>query len=77
MNQLRCNFSARIRPIQATGRIEAVSAPFGFSIRPISDTSREFRVNVDAYFMGQISPDETADLKQPKKFRLSFLVSEL
>ena len=72
-----CRWIEVSEPMGRGMRIEAVSAPFGFSIRPISDTSREFRVNIDAYFMGQISPDETADLTQPKKFRLSFLVSEL
>ena len=72
-----CRWMEVSEPMGRGMRIEAVSAPFGFSIRPVSESSTDFRVNIDAYFMGQISPDQTADSKQPKRFRLSFLVSEL
>ena len=71
-----CRWVEIAEPMGCGMRIEAVSAPFGFSIRPLEDSKSEFRVNIDAYFDGLIQPDQP-NPNQPKKFRLSFLVSEL
>ena len=71
-----CRWMEVSEPIGRGMRIEAVSAPFGFSIRPHADAHEGFMVNIDAYVSSEISPAQ-ADAQSSKRFRLAFLVSEL
>ena len=57
-------------------RIEAVNAPFGFSVRPRADKVDGFFVHIDAYISGVMTLKD-AKVQRPEKYRLSFLVSEI
>lgn len=57
-------------------RIEAVNAPFGFSVRPRTDKVDGFFVHIDAYISSLMSLKD-AKPQRPETYRISFLVSEL
>lgn len=71
-----CRWVEISEPMGRGMRIEAVNAPFGFSIRPRTDARDGFFVHIDAFVASEIDPARNAAMA-PGKYRLSFLMSEL
>ena len=71
-----CRWMEVMEPTGRGMKIEAVNAPFGFSIRPRTDKVEGFFVHIDAYISSVMSLcSETP--KRPETYRISFLVSEI
>ena len=71
-----CRWVEIAEPMGKGMRIDAVNAPFGFSIRPHAKASEGFFVHIDAYISSGLSPDSTVQ-NAPQTYRLSLLMSEL
>lgn len=71
-----CRWVEVVEPTGRGIRIDAVNAPFGFSIRPTSKVEDGYYVRVDAYISGEIVPGQTSH-KRPETYHLSLLMSEI
>lgn len=71
-----CRWVEISEPIGRGMRIDAVNAPFGFSIRPHANAAEGYYVHIDAYISGELTPG-AAGPKHPETYRLSLLMSEL
>ena len=71
-----CRWVEVVEPMGRGMRIDAVNAPFGFSIRPSANKAEGYFVHIDAYISGEIAPGQPPR-KRPETYRLSLLMSEI